>query len=236
MKGKHILIIEDEKDIADLLQFNLEIEKYSVSVARNGEDGIQYAKKEEPDLVLLDLMLSGIHGLDVCRILKSDKDLEKTSIIMLTALGQEEDIVKGLEAGADDYIPKPFSFKILTARIQSVLRRGGAKKNNSEGPININGIKIIPRTREVSINKQKLELTFTEFQILYLLTSHPGWVFTRYQIINKTRGDNYHVTDRSVDFQIVGLRKKMGKVGYLIETIRGVGYRFKSNNSELNLK
>ena len=88
----------------------------------------------------------------------------------------------------------------------------------------------------MSINKQKLELTFTEFQILYLLTSHPGWVFTRYQIINKTRGDNYHVTDRSVDFQIVGLRKKMGKVGYLIETIRGVGYRFKSNNSELNLK
>ena len=229
MKGKHILIIEDEKDIADLLQFNLENHRYSVSVATNGEDGIEKARNEQPDLVLLDLMLPGIHGLDVCKILKSEKKLQNTSIIMLTALGQEEDIVKGLESGADDYIPKPFSFEILLARIKSVLRRGNVNENDSEAPIYLNEIKITPRTREVIINNQNLELTFTEFQILYLLISHPGWVFTRYQIIDKIRGKNYAVTDRSVDFQIVGLRKKMGKAGDFIQTIRGVGYRFQSN-------
>ena len=229
MKGKHILIIEDEKDIADLLQFNLENHRYSVSVATNGEDGIEKARNEQPDLVLLDLMLPGIHGLDVCKILKSEKKLQNTSIVMLTALGQEEDIVKGLESGADDYIPKPFSFEILLARIKSVLRRGNVNENDSEAPIYLNEIKITPRTREVIINNQNLELTFTEFQILYLLISHPGWVFTRYQIIDKIRGENYAVTDRSVDFQIVGLRKKMGKAGDFIQTIRGVGYRFQSN-------
>jgi len=231
MKGKHILIIEDERDIADLLQFNLEQKQYSVSVARNGENGIEIAKNEKPDLVLLDLMLPGIHGLDVCRILKTKKGLEKTSIIMLTALGQEENIVKGLEAGADDYISKPFSFKILLARIKSVLRRGEHQKTESEKLIIINNLKIIPRKREVSIEEKKLELTYTEFQILYLLASHPGWVFTRYQIIEKIRGNNSSVTDRSVDFQIVGLRKKIGESGRLIETIRGVGYRFKLEDS-----
>ena len=227
MKGKHILIIEDERDIADLLQFNLEQNQYSVSVARNGENGIEIAKNEKPDLILLDLMLPGIHGLDVCRILKTKKGLEKISIIMLTALGQEENIVKGLEAGADDYISKPFSFKILLARIKSVLRRGKHQKPESEKLIIINNLKIIPRKREVSIEEKKLELTYTEFQILYLLASHPGWVFTRYQIIEKIRGNKSSVTDRSVDFQIVGLRKKIGESGRLIETIPGVGYRFK---------
>ena len=231
MKGKHILIIEDERDIADLLQFNLEQKQYSVSVARNGENGIEVAKNEKPNLVLLDLMLPGIHGLDVCRILKTKKGLEKISIIMLTALGQEENIVKGLEAGADDYISKPFSFKILLARIKSVLRRGEHQKTESEKLIIINNLKIIPRKREVSIEEKKLELTYTEFQILYLLASHPGWVFTRYQIIEKIRGNNSSVTDRSVDFQIVGLRKKIGESGRLIETIRGVGYRFKLEDS-----
>ena len=231
MKGKHILIIEDERDIADLLQFNLEQKQYSVSVARNGENGIEIAKNEKPDLILLDLMLPGIHGLDVCRILKTKKGLEKISIIMLTALGQEENIVKGLEAGADDYISKPFSFKILLARIKSVLRRGEHPKTESEKLIIINNLKIIPRKREVSIEEKKLELTYTEFQILYLLASHPGWVFTRYQIIEKIRGNNSSVTDRSVDFQIVGLRKKIGESGRLIETIRGVGYRFKLEDS-----
>ena len=147
---------------------------------------------------------------------------------MLTALGQEEDIVKGLESGADDYIPKPFSFEILLARVKSVLRRGLVNENDSDALINLNGIKINPLKREVIIKNQNLELTFTEFQILYLLISHPGWVFTRYQIIDKIRGDNHPVTDRAVDFQIVGLRKKMGKAGDLIQTIRGVGYRFKS--------
>jgi len=225
-----ILIIEDDKDIRDLISFNLSKNGYKTILSRDGEKGIEKAKNEKPDLVLLDLMLPGIHGLDVCKILKTDSSLNKLSIIMLTALGQEEDIIKGLEAGADDYITKPFSFKILFARIKSVLRRKKTKESSNKGPVNLYGVKIDPQTRQVIINENELKLTFTEFQILYLLASHPGWVFTRYQIINKIRSDNNSVTDRSVDFQIVGLRKKMNNLGKLIETIRGVGYRFKSKD------
>ena len=225
-----ILIIEDDKDIRDLISFNLSKNGYKTILSRDGEKGIEKAKNEKPDLVLLDLMLPGIHGLDVCKILKTDSSLNKLSIIMLTALGQEEDIIKGLEAGADDYITKPFSFKILFARIKSVLRRKKTKESSNKGPVNLYGVKIDPKTRQVIINENELKLTFTEFQILYLLASHPGWVFTRYQIINKIRSDNNSVTDRSVDFQIVGLRKKMNNLGKLIETIRGVGYRFKSKD------
>ncbi len=228
--NKKILIIEDDKDIRDLISFNLSKNGYKTILSKDGEKGIEKAKNEKPDLVLLDLMLPGIHGLDVCKILKTDSSLNKLSIIMLTALGQEEDIIKGLEAGADDYITKPFSFKILFARIKSVLRRKKTKESSNKGPVNLYGVKIDPQTRQVIINENELKLTFTEFQILYLLASHPGWVFTRYQIIDKIRSDNNSVTDRSVDFQIVGLRKKMNNLGKLIETIRGVGYRFKSKD------
>tara|TARA_B100001996_G_scaffold866_1_gene818 strand:+ start:526 stop:1224 length:699 start_codon:yes stop_codon:yes gene_type:complete len=225
-----ILIIEDESDIGELLEYNLQKEGYDTILANNGESGLQIAKKEKPNLLILDLMLPGIDGLDVCRLIKSDSDIKDISIVMLTALGQEEDIVKGLESGADDYITKPFSFKVLIARIQSVLRRGQIEELNDEQGVDITGVKISPRTREVSVNDSIIELTLTEYQILYLLASHPGWVFTRYQIIDKIRGDNYPVTDRSIDFQIVGLRKKMGDLGHLVQTIRGVGYRFKSND------
>ena len=229
MTKKHILIIEDEKDIAELLEFNLENNEYKTSIANNGELGLEKARTLNPDLILLDLMLPGIHGLDVCRVLKTDEKMKETAIIMLTALGQEENIVEGLEAGADDYITKPFSFKVLMARMQSVLRRESMTEGDINKPVNIYNVLISPRTRGVKIENKTIDLTFTEFQILHLLASHPGWVFTRYQIIDKIRGDNYPVTDRSVDFQIVGLRKKMGESGNLIETIRGVGYRFKSD-------
>lgn len=225
-----ILIIEDERDIGELLEYNLQKEGYDTILANNGESGLKIARKEKPNLLILDLMLPGIDGLDVCRLIKSDSDIKDISIVMLTALGQEEDIVKGLESGADDYITKPFSFKVLIARIQSVLRRGQVEELNDEQGVNITGVKIAPRTREVSVNDSIIELTPTEYQVLYLLASHPGWVFTRYQIIDKIRGDNYPVTDRSIDFQIVGLRKKMGDLGHLVQTIRGVGYRFKSND------
>jgi len=227
---KQILIIEDEPDIQELLSFNLDNNGYKVYTASNGEKGLEVARKEHPDLILLDLMLPGIHGLDVCRIIKSDQETSGISIIMLTALGQEEDIIKGLETGADDYVTKPFSLQVLEARIKSVLRRVPENVENTK-TIKIHDIQIKPRTREVKINGDVPELTFTEFQILYLLASHPGWVFTRYQIIDKIRGDNYPVTDRSVDFQIVGLRKKMGGKGNLIQTVRGVGYRFHPDES-----
>ena len=227
---KQILIIEDEPDIQELLSFNLDNNGYKVYTASNGEKGLEIARKEHPDLILLDLMLPGIHGLDVCRIIKSDQETSGISIIMLTALGQEEDIIKGLEIGAEDYVTKPFSLQVLEARIKTVLRRVPENVENTK-TITIHDIQIKPRTREVKINGDIPELTFTEFQILHLLASHPGWVFTRYQIIDKIRGDNYPVTDRSVDFQIVGLRKKMGDKGNLIQTVRGVGYRFHPDES-----
>ena len=230
-KAYTILVIEDEPDISELIEYNLSQSGYRIIISNNGEKGLEASRKHLPDLILLDLMLPGIHGIDVCRVLKNDKETSNISIIMLTALGQEEDIIKGLETGADDYVTKPFSFPVLEARIESVLRRG-KKENNEIETVSISGINISPRTREVHIDGNSIEnLTFTEFQILHLLVSHPGWVFTRYQIIDKIRGDNYPVTDRSVDFQIVGLRKKMGKKGKLINTIRGVGYRFHPNET-----
>lgn len=227
----HILIIEDEPDINELLSISLLENNYTVSKAFDGEKGLNIARELSPDLILLDLMLPGISGLDVCKLLKSEQETSFIKIIILTALSQEHDIVKGLELGADDYITKPFSMMVLNARIKSVLRRNLREKNQFVETINIDNIQIIPKTRTVKIDKEIIDLTFTEFQILLLLSTHPGWVFTRYQIINKIRGDNYPVTDRSIDFQIVGLRKKMGPKGKLIETIRSVGYRFHLNET-----
>ena len=228
---KHILIIEDEPDINELLSISLMKNDYSVSKAFHGEKGLKIARELSPDLILLDLMLPGISGLDVCKLLKSEEETSFIKIIILTALSQEHDIVKGLELGADDYITKPFSSLVLNARIKTVLRRNLREKKQYSDTINIDNIQITPKTRTVKIDKETLDLTFTEFQILLLLATHPGWVFTRYQIINKIRGDNHPVTDRSVDFQIVGLRKKMGPKGKLIETIRAVGYRFYLNET-----
>ena len=227
----HILIIEDEPDINELLSISLLENNYTVSKAFDGEKGLNIARELSPDLILLDLMLPGISGLDVCKLLKSEQETTFIKIIILTALSQEHDIVKGLELGADDYITKPFSMMVLNARIKSVLRRNLREKNQFVETINIDNIQITPKTRTVKIDKEIIDLTFTDFQILLLLSTHPGWVFTRYQIINKIRGDNYPVTDRSIDFQIVGLRKKMGPKGKLIETIRSVGYRFHLNET-----
>ena len=222
-----VLVIEDEPDIRDLIEFNLKKFDYNVLLANNGEKGLKDARSYEPDLILLDLMLPGIQGIDVCRVIKADQDIKNTPIIILSALGQEEDIVIGLESGADDYVSKPFSLEVLNARIKTVLRRYHRKDEDDANRTLFNqDIKINPRTREVVIDGKLISLTYTEFQILHLLMSHPGWVFTRYQIIDRIRGGNYPVTDRSIDFQIVGLRKKMGGKGKLIETIRGVGYRF----------
>ena len=227
LDSKNIIVVEDDLDIRELISFNLANEGHQVFEANNGEVGIDKARNNNPDLILLDLMLPGIQGLDVCRIIKSDQETKEIPIIMVTALGQEEDIVKGLETGADDYITKPFSIKVLIARVNAVLKRSIEVGEDKSKDILINGINIKTRSREVWVNKNLInDLTFSEFQILYLLAGHPGWVFTRYQIIDKIRGDNYPVTDRSVDFQIVGLRKKLGDASKLIKTVRGVGYRF----------
>jgi two-component system phosphate regulon response regulator PhoB len=172
-------------------------------------------------------MLPGIDGLEVAKTLKNDSKTQDIPIIMLTAKGEEADIVTGLELGADDYITKPFSPRILTARIRTVLRRKSTPPSDETSIIQQHGLIIHPGRRDVRINGKPVELTYTEFQVLHYLAKRPGWVFTRYQIVEAVRGDDYPVTDRSVDVQIVGLRKKLGSYGKYIETVRGVGYRFR---------
>jgi DNA-binding response OmpR family regulator len=229
MAKEQILLIEDEEDILALVHYNLAKEGYQVRCATSGEDGLAQARQQVPALILLDLMLPGIDGLEVCRRLRSRPETEAVPLIMLTAKGEESDVVAGLELGADDYLTKPFSTKVLQARIRAVLRRRRqppAEESPTE-EIHHGELVIHPGRNEVTIGGKPVELTFTEFRVLQFLAGRPGWVFTRYQIVNAVRGEGYAVTDRAVDVQIVGLRKKLGDVGPLIETVRGVGYRFK---------
>ena len=222
---KHIVIIDDEQDILELLRYNLDKIGYRTTCLLDGESAIKEIRESIPDLILLDLMLPGIDGLDVCRILKNSEQTAKIPIIMITAKGEDTDVVKGLEIGADDYVTKPFSLKVLFARVNALIRR----KNeylNSNNKIQFKEILIHPGKREVKVGNKKIELTFSEFQILYLLAGRPNIVFTRQQIIDEIHGINYHVTDRSIDFQIVGLRQKLGKAKKYIQTIRSVGYKF----------
>ncbi len=230
MGSEHVLVIEDEEDILALLHYNLIKEGFKVTCAQTGEDGLNAARAAHPDLILLDLMLPGIDGLEVCRSLKSDKATAAIPIVMLTAKGEEHDIVTGLELGADDYVTKPFSPRVLSSRLKAVLRRRERDTDSDADEtdvLKIGTISIHPGRNEVLVDNQPVDLTFTEFRVLYLLARRPGWVFTRYQIVNAVRGDDYSVTDRAVDVQIVGLRKKLGPAGKIIETVRGVGYRFK---------
>ena len=227
MPGETILAVEDEDDIAELIRYNLEREGFRVVTTSTGEAGLQEAVRRTPNLVLLDLMLPGVDGLEVCRRLKADTRTSGIPVIMVTARGEEADIVAGLELGADDYLTKPFSPRVLLARTRAVLRRRREMPAEDGTPVSTQGIQIHPGRHEVRVDGQTIELTATEFKILHFLTRRPGWVFTRYQIVDGIRGANYPVTERSVDVQIVALRKKLGPHGKLIETIRGVGYRFK---------
>ncbi len=227
MATTHVLVVEDDEDIQQLVEYNLLKEGFKVSVADSGEEGLRLARSERPDLLLLDLMLPGMDGLEVCRTLKRDPGAAGLAVIMLTAKGEEVDIVTGLELGADDYITKPFSPKVLLARVRAVLRRRGRPAREKSAIIRVHGIAIDPGRHEVRVGDEPVDLTFTEFRLLQLLAARPGWVFTRYQIVNAIRGEDYVVTDRSVDVQVVGLRKKLGAAGAYIETVRGVGYRLK---------
>lgn len=226
MAHEKILLIEDEKDILELIAFNLECSGYKVVKASNGEEGLILAGKEIPDLILLDLMLPGMDGFDVCRELKQAQETRKIPIIMLTARGEDTDIVSGLELGAEDYITKPFSPKILIARIRTALRRSSGE-DSGESLFSVNGITLDISKHKVKMDGEKITLSATEFDILAVLIKSPGWVFSRNQIINAVKGSNYPVTERSVDVQILGLRKKLGAKGKFIETVRGVGYRFR---------
>jgi len=227
MPGRTILAVEDEEDILELITFNLGKEGFLVKGAGSGEDALRLARAAAPDLILLDLMLPGIDGLDVCRILKRDDATRHIPIVMVTAKGEESDIVAGLELGADDYITKPFSPKVLLARVRAVLRRRETVPADETAVVNIRNLAIDPGRHRVLVENDPVELTYSEFQILLLLARRAGWVFTRYQIVDAIRGDDYSVTERSVDVHIAALRKKLGPAGEYIETVRGVGYRFR---------
>lgn len=241
MTKKNILVVDDEEDILELVRYNLNLAGHEVLCAETGEQALDIARSVKQDLIILDLMLPGINGMEVARILKNDKNTCGVPIIMLTAKGEEQDVVTGLELGADDYVTKPFSPKILNARVQAVIRRQEDKDSgnienvmpggDSRESIVIEDLVIHPGMHKVEIAGKEIELSFTEFQILLFLSKRPGWVFTRYQIVDAVHGDNYPVTERSVDVQIAGLRKKLGKCGRYIETVRGVGYRFKELKS-----
>ena len=225
-----ILVVEDEEDILELIRYNLERDGYRVTGAGTGEEALRAVMREKPELVVLDLMLPGLDGLEVCRRLKAEPQTRFIPVVMVTAKGEEADVVAGLELGADDYLTKPFSPKVLIARIRAVIRRRQQESARDAGePIQRGELLIHPGRREVLVGGSRvaLDLTFTEFNILTLLASRPGWVFTRSQIVDAVRGYEYHVTERSVDVHVVGLRRKLGEYGGLVETVRGVGYRFR---------
>jgi two-component system alkaline phosphatase synthesis response regulator PhoP len=226
MAKEVILIVDDEEDIRELVALNLRREGYQILTCDTGERALELVRSKKPDLVVLDLMLPGVDGLEVCRRLKADPDSRRIPVVMLTAKGEETDIVAGLELGADDYVTKPFSGKVLVARVRRLLRRQ-VKEIEEGGIVRVEGVTIDPIRREVLIDGKPVTLTLTEFNILHTLAKRPGVVFTRYQIVDRIHGDDYLVTDRAVDVQIVALRRKLGSYGKLIETVRGVGYRLK---------
>lgn len=229
MAAKHVLIVEDEEDIRELVRYTLVKAHFTCAVAADGHEGLQAVRALLPDLILLDLMLPGIDGMELCATLKRDAKTREIPVIMLTAKGAETDIVRGLEAGADDYVTKPFSPKVLVARIEAVLRRRPREASSDDSPLRVNGIVIHPGRQEAIVDGTPVELTATEFKVLAYLARRPGWVFTRSQIVDAVHGIGYPVTDRSVDVQVVGLRKKLGAAGDNIETVRGVGYRFRED-------
>lgn len=226
MSKEKILIVDDEKDLVMLVKYNLEKDGYKVETAYNGEDALFLARKARPALIILDLMLPGIDGLEVCKRLKVDPELANVAIIMLTAKGEEADITLGIKLGADDYVTKPFSPKELVARVQAVLRRS---KNTSttKDYIKIDNLTMDLYKHEVTINNEPVELTLAEFKLLHQLLSRPGCVFTRDRLLDAVSGAETFVLGRTVDVHIVSLRKKLKDYASRIVTIRGIGYKFK---------
>lgn len=228
MAKESVLVIDDEKDLIELLRYNLEKEGFRVEGMPDGETGLAATARLRPDLVLVDLMLPGMDGLEVCRRLRADAGTASIPIIMLTAKSAEADRVVGLELGADDYVAKPFSPRELAARIRAVLRRAGTRGVEPEGEIVRRGDLVIdPGRREARRGGKPLALTATEFRLLHLLSLHPGRVFSRAELINAVLGREVAVVDRTIDVHITGLRRKMAGCGDLIETVRGFGYRFR---------
>lgn len=228
MKEK-ILVVDDEKDILELIDFNLSKNGYRVRTVTSGEEALDLIKENDYDLIILDLMLPGVDGFDITKIIKADKHKANIPIVMVTAKADEADKVAGLEIGADHYVTKPFSPRELLAIVKATLRRKPVKHEEEKQVIERGDLKIHVGRHEVTLKGEPVELTHLEFRILLALAKKPGWVMTRYQIVDATRGEGISVTDRSVDVHIVSLRKKLGEEANFIETVRGVGYKFKEN-------
>ena len=231
MKKAKIVIVEDEADILKVIEYNLLKEGFEVYSALDGEEGLALIQKIMPELVLLDLMIPGIDGLEICRRLKGEAKTSFISIIMVTAKGEESDIVLGLGLGADDYVTKPFRPRELTARVKSVLRRGKLKEDQTQEVITFEDLVIDYRRHEVRLKNKKVTFTAIEFKLLYFLASQRGIVFTREQLLNKVSPDDTFIIDRNIDVHILSIRKKLEKHRDLIETIYRVGYRFREDGS-----
>ncbi len=226
MKKAKILIVEDEKDIQELLQYNLEREGFHIIPTSSGEEALDILEKEIPHLIILDLMMPGIDGLETCRMIKQDSRLKNIPIIFLTAKSEELDIVIGLQLGADDYVTKPFSPRVLTARVKALLRRL-SEKPASKDIRKFNDLVLDTVKHKVIYKGKTIELTMSEFNILEFLSRQPGRVFTRDQIVDNVWKEGKFIVDRAVDVHVRGLRKKLDKAADFVETVRGVGYRFK---------
>ncbi|MFQ6044999.1 MAG: response regulator [Gemmatimonadales bacterium] len=230
MPPPKIVVIEDEADILDVLHYALKRDGHRVFSARDGEEGVELVRREDPALVLLDLMLPGLDGLEVCRILKTDPVTSHVPVIMVTAKGEESDVVLGLGLGADDYVTKPFSPKELVARVKAVLRRSPAREEGIGKERIRCGAVVVDRARhEVVVDGAAVEFTPTELRLLHFLASHPGRVFTRDQLLSRVIGEGAHVIDRNVDVHVRAIRSKLGPHRELIETVRGVGYRLRES-------
>ncbi|MFM1872479.1 MAG: hypothetical protein RL398_1901 [Planctomycetota bacterium] len=227
MAKPKILVIEDEPDLLEVIQYNLDREGHKVIACRNGEQGLSRIRTDNPDLVILDLMLPGMDGVEVCRQVKADPVTRAIPIIMVTAKSEESDIVLGLGIGADDYITKPFSPRELVARVKVVLRRGPLREESGRGERVVRGPLAIDLGRhEARLDEVLLTLTPTEMRLLHFLASHPGRVFTRAHLLSRVIGEDAIVTDRNIDVHVRALRQKLGDAQKFIETVRGVGYRF----------
>lgn len=229
MAQARILVVDDEHDILELIAYNLRKEGYEVDTVQSGQKALEIMRGNPPDAVILDLLLPDIDGVEVCRRIRQNSRYSQIPVLMLTARTEDSDIVSGLEVGADDYITKPFSPAVLLARLRTSLRRiaGEDAPHNTSVLLKLHGITIDTARHEVRCGKNPVALSATEFAILEFLARSPGWVFSRARIIDAIRGADYPVTERSVDVQILGLRRKLADYGTCIETVRGVGYRLR---------
>lgn len=233
-----VLVVEDEADIRELVRYNLRRAGYAVREAADGESALNMLLEAPPDALVLDLMLPGMGGLELCRVLRGRPAMAGLPILMLTARGEDADVVAGLETGADDYLTKPFSPQVLVARVGALLRRAAPSVGESGGrddgaagavaPLIVGPLELHPGRHEVRVEGATVQLTLSEFTILQKMMQRPGWVWNRQQLIDALHGEAYYVTDRTVDVQIVGLRKKLGGAAALVETVRGVGYRLRA--------